>query len=240
MKTTPVTILILTYNRRAYFERMIKSIRNNTDYPYEITVIDNGSEPEMIDLLFDLYQVGLIDTLICNHANMFMSGWKAGLETIGSDVFVMSDPDIVVPKASPCWLTRMVDCFRQIPSLVRLGMALETDNIPPCWNKYEGRFLALQAGDVVHRNPVIRDVLPDTTLQLIHTDAFREIGGFSAEAIDVEFLKKLAGKGMCGVYQDLKALHLGWDEYKDYPSYLMHKNKRIRPYREVSLIAHYS
>jgi hypothetical protein len=231
-----VDILILTCNRPEYFEKMLNALRRQTGFPFRLIVVDNASEQDMVMRLRRMHEKGLIDVLICNPVNEFMGGWRHGLKHITSPLFALSDPDIVVPDTTPCWLTQMTGCFERMPDLVRLGVSLSSENIPPCWNKFEARFLCLRAGKRICQNPLLRSATADTTLQLIRTDSFWKIGGFSAETIDFEFLKKLRTQGICAVHQDISAVHLGWNEYKDYPEYLRRKNALIRPYREVSLI----
>ncbi|RJP58111.1 MAG: glycosyltransferase family 2 protein [Candidatus Auribacter fodinae] len=234
----PIDIVILSHNRKGYLQRMVTAITGRTHYPFRLIVADNNSDADTREYLASLKAENSIDILELNETNLFMNGWHAGLRHVISDVFVLSDPDIVVPDLHPCWLSRMYSCFEDIPELVRLGAALSMDNIPPCWNRYEGRFLALKTGKPLPPNKSIRQCVPDTTLQMIRSSAFAHLNGFSAETVDFEFLKQLNAIGWCGVHQDIICTHLGWDEYRDYPDYLRFKNETIREYREVRLIPH--
>ena len=236
----PIDMVILTYNRQRYCAAMLEAVRQYTDYPHRIIVVDNGSDAEMQSFLRTAEQNGHITRLVLNENNEFMHGWRHGIRLVESPFFALSDPDIVVPALKPCWLTRMVQCFEQFPELARLGTALSIENIPPCWDAYQARFLALQTGKVFCRKPLLRLCTPDTTLQLIRTESFRLCGGFEADCIDFKWLKQLRGYGICVVHNEVVSVHLGWNEYRDYPDYLREKNRSIKPYREVSLIEGYS
>ncbi len=235
MYNSPIDILILTYNRKRYLEKMIRSLQKHTRYPYRIILIDNGSSPSMINYLKKLKEQRIISELVINNKNLFMDGWHEGIHLIKSEIFAISDPDILLPNTNPGWLTSMLYCFDTFPELVRLGIALNDKNIPPCWNKFETRFLCFQTGKIFSKEPSIRLSTPDTTLQLIKTDAFKKAGGFSVRTIDFSFLKTLSNHGICGVHQEIKGYHLGWNEYKDYPEYLLEKNV-FRPCREATLL----
>jgi len=232
----PIDILILSYNRLGYLVRTIESIRSRTEYPYRLIVTDNASGRDTVANLKSMRDEKLIDVLVENTENLFMDGWHYGLEHVRSGLFCITDPDIEVPPLNPCWLTQMVDCFGLYPDLARLGVSLTDDNIPPCWNKFESRFLTFRTGKVFSEQPFLRKSTPDTTLQMIRKTVFKKAGGFQTQTVDFKMLKTLSNHGVCAVHQDIICRHLGWDEYKDYPDYLKYKNKKIKPYREVGLI----
>ena len=232
----PVDILILSYNRLDYLVTTIESIRNRTTHPYRLIVTDNASDNETIETLRSMRDANKIDILVENPSNLFMDGWHYGLNHVQSSLFCITDPDIEVPHLEPCWLSQMINCFDMFPELVRLGACLSSDNIPPCWNKFETRFLTLKSGKVFSETPALIKSMPDTTLQMIRKDVFSRAGGFESETVDFELLKSLTGYGVCAVHQNIVCRHLGWDEYKDYPDYLRYKNRNIKPYRETGLI----
>ena len=235
MDNHPIDILILTHNRQRYLEKMIRSLQKYTKYPHRLIIIDNASSTTTIDYLKMLEQQQIIHKLVLNSENLFMDGWHKGVDFIKSDLFAISDPDIVVPNSNPDWLSTMVCAFDLFPNLVRLGVSLDDKNLPPCWNKFEGRFLTFQTGKIFSKKPCIRLSTPDTTLQVIRTDIFKKAGGFSKKTIDFSFLKTLSNYGICGTHQEIKGYHLGWNEYKDYPEYLYKKNL-FRPCREATLL----
>ncbi|MCD6460080.1 glycosyltransferase family 2 protein [bacterium] len=232
----PVDILILSYNRLKYLIKTVDCINRRTEYPYRIIVADNASDNNMPDKLKSMLDEKMINVLVENQSNLFMDGWHYGLKHIKSDLFCITDPDIEVPALKPCWLTQMVNCFNIFPNLVRLGTCLSDDNIAPCWNKFETKFLTFKTGKFFSRNPSLKYSTPDTTLQMIRKDIFEKIDGFKAQTLDFKLLKSLSNHGVCAVHQDIICRHLGWDEYKDYPEYLKYKNKNIKPYRETGLI----
>ena len=231
-----VDILILSYNRPVYLIKTIKSIRNRTSHPCRIIVADNASDKDTVFKIKRMRDEKLIDVFVENPQNLFMDGWHYGLKHIRSSLFCITDPDIEVPELKPCWLTRMIECFELFPELVRLGACLSDDNIPPCWNKFESRFLTFRTGKVFSKKPFLRQSTPDTTLQMIRKNVFKKADGFQTETVDFDMLKTLSDYGVCAVRQDIICRHLGWDEYKDYPDYLKFKNKNIKPYREAGLI----
>lgn len=152
----PIDIVILTYNRLAYFKKMLKSLCNNTDYPYRLIVVDNASDDRhMIEYLRLKHYDGFINKLIINDKNYILKGWHYGLSTISSPFFALSDPDIILPESRPCWLTQLVNSISRYSEIVRIGLSLDPQDVPECWTKKQGKRLCFQTGPV-YKNDIPR------------------------------------------------------------------------------------
>jgi len=248
----PIDIVILTYNRLSYFKRMLESLISNTDYPYRLIVVDNASDDKnMIEYLKKQLLGGFINKLIINDKNYILKGWHYGLSEISSPFFALSDPDIVLPESRPCWLTQLVDSISRHPEVVRIGLSLDTQDVPDCWTKKQAKRLCFKTGPIYKaalgnlqrsspdysgstRQFRITDI--DTTMQIIRTDHFRKAGGYEFRELNIEFWKGFRKQGLSLAAQHLTAKHLGWYEYQDEPCYLKKKSAQIRYYPEVELI----
>ena len=100
-----INITIPVFNRPELTRVTIESIRNTrTSIPYVVTVVDNGSDRETVDILLRLKAEGLIDTLLLVESNLGVSlaanlGWQA----VESDLYLKLDNDIQL--IDPDWLT---------------------------------------------------------------------------------------------------------------------------------------
>lgn len=60
------TLVVLSYNRKAYFERSIQSLFKNTTAPYELIVCDDASDKETRDYIYGLVDAGMVSTAMFN------------------------------------------------------------------------------------------------------------------------------------------------------------------------------
>ena len=109
---------MVTYNRLGFTRRSISSIAETAGYPYELTVVDNGSRDGTVAYLQEQTDAGKVHRLILNSGNRGVAfaanqGWAAG----GRAHYVKVDNDIVFQK--PGWLERMVEACDRLLTSVR-------------------------------------------------------------------------------------------------------------------------
>lgn len=112
-------IVIAVWNLKKYTENCIESIIKNTDYPYRLIVVDNGSEDKT-----RLYLEGLKNdprlkghdyTLIRNDKNLGATkALNQGLEISKGDYAMILNNDTVMTKG---WLTEMVKMAESLPDI---------------------------------------------------------------------------------------------------------------------------
>ncbi len=232
-----IDIVLLTYNRLNYLRQTIEALVKRTNNPYRLIVVDNASTDLGVrPYLESQKQKGVISELIFNSANQLLSGWYSGLSKVRSPVFVISDPDIIVPAVEPCWLTQLLRLLENFPRLVRMGLSLDPADVPPCWTVKQAKRLCFRTGPFFDHQRNLRMADIDTTMQLIRTEAFRKNGGFQPAELNMDFWRRMRRFGVSAAAQDLTARHLGWREYLEEPAYLREKAKNIRPYPEISLL----
>lgn len=98
----PIDIIIKSWNAVEYTQLCIESIKKNTDHPYRIFIIDDGSSQETLKILRKLKDIILIE----NGENKGASHTaQKGFESTTSEKFILMDSDVVVPKG---WLTSLL------------------------------------------------------------------------------------------------------------------------------------
>ena len=233
----PIDIIILTYNRLRYLQQTVQTLIQRTKYPYRLIIVDNASTDFRVkEYLKELYQKNIIHKLIFNSTNFVLKGWGRGLAFVASPFFAITDPDIIIPELQPCWLTQLVRLLEKFPRLTRIGLSLDPENVPPCWTRRQAKKLAFRTGPLFDKEHRLRIIDVDTTMQLIHTEKFRKAGGFDAGELNMSFWRKFHEYGLSVATQYITAQHLGWNEYKEEPEYLIEKTKRIHKYLEKDLI----
>ena len=100
-------------NQRSQMMRMsIDSLLENTKYPAEIIVVDNGGSDSDTEYLLQFNRQGLIHTYIRNSDNMhFGYARNQGLAMAQGDCLVVADNDILYKKDWLKWLVEVLDAF---------------------------------------------------------------------------------------------------------------------------------
>jgi len=125
----PIDIIFLTFNRLNYFVQTITALINNTRYPYNIIIVDNNSDEETKN--FIKKNELLFDKVIYNNFNEWTSGFQKGIEVSGSDPFVVSDPDLLVPNLEgKCWLEQVIELHNTYQDIGLLALNLDDANKP--------------------------------------------------------------------------------------------------------------
>lgn len=109
------SIIIVTHNEWSYTELCLASIRDRTDEPYELILVDNGSSDATVDQLRRAPDVRLIE----NADNRgFPAAVNQGLVAANGQAVVLLNNDCVVTTG---WLRRIRDAFRSDPQVGLVG-----------------------------------------------------------------------------------------------------------------------
>lgn len=95
-------LFITTYLRQDFAKQCVKYIRERTESPYRLTVIDNGGNKEL-ESLVDRY-IPLWKSV--GNAGIHFA-WNTALSLADSPYFVTIDPDLLCPDLEPDWLATM-------------------------------------------------------------------------------------------------------------------------------------
>jgi len=223
-----IEIVILTHNRKLYAEKMIESIKENTEYPHKIIIVDNASNEETKEYLRCLMRKNIVSQVFYNQQNLFHQGWQTGIDATEGEMIVLSDPDILVPRLEPCWLTQMVKLMEENPNIGKLGARLDLSNHPSktwrdkplsgpsCLNPLPG--LPLLSDGKIYRQHV------DTTLHIMRKSIYpggKMQGGLKGGNAGLP--RRYLPGTVEAVARDIVVYHLGWEDLKDYPDYFYDK-----------------
>ncbi|UOF88811.1 bifunctional glycosyltransferase family 2 protein/class I SAM-dependent methyltransferase [Fodinisporobacter ferrooxydans] len=108
-KASLTSIIIPTCNKWEYTKQCLESIRQFTDAPYELIVVDNGSQDVTVQELRRMEDVFLIE----NNANLgFPRACNQGMAQAKGDQLLILNNDIVVSRQ---WLSNMLHCLNGDP-----------------------------------------------------------------------------------------------------------------------------
>ncbi len=116
-----VTIIIVAHNQLALTRRCIESIIKYTSVPYELILVDNGSEDGTLE-----YFLGFNWPIIHNDNNENLArAYNQAIHGASGDVYLFVHNDVV---ATPNWLENMIKCLEGNPEA---GMVSPVTNNNP-------------------------------------------------------------------------------------------------------------
>lgn len=130
-------IIIPVWNQLDVTRDCIDSILKNTDYPYRLILIDNGSEAPARDYLSGLKSVGGLDLLLIrNDKNLgFVRAVNQGIASSDAPYLCIMNNDTI---AAPGWLGEMIRVMEANPSIGLLNPSSNTSGQFPGDDSIEG------------------------------------------------------------------------------------------------------
>lgn len=108
------SIIIPNRNGLSYLQLCIQSIKQHTDMPYEIIVVDNGSQDDSLEYC-RYEQVRLISVPFnCG----FPAACNMGMRVASGDAIMLLNNDVVV---TPNWLSNMMRCLYSVEDVGIVG-----------------------------------------------------------------------------------------------------------------------
>jgi glycosyltransferase involved in cell wall biosynthesis len=114
----PIDIVMVSYNRRDFTSKSIKYIRERTKTPYRLIVVDNNSDFETKQMLFNLRINGAIQHLILLEENYGIHMAKNyGLALVRSEkYYIDTDNDLLCPNLEPDWIQQLIGLMDKYPN----------------------------------------------------------------------------------------------------------------------------
>lgn len=177
MSIEQIDLHLISWNRPKMTELTIKTIHKNTKPEnFRLVVIDNGSEPDTVQMLKNFHENGLIDQLILFDENKGLEAARdyALFNATGSRYFICVDNDCLPPPMNfnKDWVERLVelmDKYRDVGAIsARNPVMIGTGNI------FEE---ADEDGSDILEFPH-----PGGSLRIMLTDLVQAIGGWDRQA----------------------------------------------------------
>jgi hypothetical protein len=219
----PTDIIILTHNRLDHLIATVDALEANTPEAIRITIVDNASGPELRNWLDANRQ--RFHKLILRPANEHVAAFQHGIDATTSDPYIVTDPDIVVPALEPSWLAHLHDLMARHPDFGLIGIGLDQANRPPVLGPEEIDPATIVDGEIVEAGV-------GTVMQMIRRDAL--VTPYQTDWQTCTSVRR-AGRRV-GWALGIRAVHLGWDDYKLNPAHLASKHLSYGVYREMDLI----
>ena len=219
----PTDIILLTHNRLDHLIATVEALEERTPEAIRITIVDNASAPELRNWLaanrVRFHQV------ILRPSNEHVAAFQHGIEATTSDPFIVTDPDIVVPALEPSWLARLHALMARHPDFGLIGVGVDQGNRPPVLGPEAVDPASVIDGEIVEAGV-------GTVMQMIRRDAL-----LTPYRTDWQTCTSVQRAGWrVGWAKEIRAVHLGWDDYKMHPAHLAGKHLSYGVYREMDLL----
>ena len=101
------SLIVLSFNRKSYLEKSLRSLQLNTRYPHQIIVMDDASDKETQQWLFAMMRARKISHVLFNadHNQGIGVAMNRGFAIARGDIVMKLDADLLY---EPGWLTEVV------------------------------------------------------------------------------------------------------------------------------------
>jgi GT2 family glycosyltransferase len=118
-----LSVVVPAWNNVAHTRNFVHSVRHHTDLPYELLIVDNGSEADAVAFARDA-----ADRAILNPENLgFARGMNQGLEAARGEFVAFCNNDAIVP---PNWASQLLETARAHPRAAIVVPALTAATNP--------------------------------------------------------------------------------------------------------------
>ena len=120
-------VTIPVFNRPAATESAVRALaQTSREVPFQITVVDNGSEPELVKTLLRLRGEGIIDNLFLLPRNMGVAcAANVGWELVPAPLYMKLDNDTAMVRRH--WLRDLLALWSHGQPLSNLGGAFNRE-----------------------------------------------------------------------------------------------------------------
>ncbi|MDQ1455759.1 MAG: hypothetical protein QOH28_1379 [Actinomycetota bacterium] len=160
-----VSVVVLAWDNLVYSQLFVESVRRNTDVPYELIIVDNGSAWEAAN-----YARAAADRVVLNPTNLgFARGMNQGLAQSRGRFVAFCNNDTELP---PHWARRLVETARAHPNAVIVVPAVTSARDPVN--------VRAEPGDAVVVLPPF-SAPPAAIVYVAPSDRVRALGGWEEE-----------------------------------------------------------
>src|SRR5262245_36357278 len=160
-----LSVVVPAWNNVAHTRNFVHSVRQHTDTPYELLIVDNGSEADAAAFARDA-----ADHAILNAENLgFARGMNQGLAAARGEFVAFCNNDAIVP---PNWASQLLETARAHPRAAIVVPALTVATNP--------RTVRSEPGDAIETiDPFAAP--PAGVVYLMRRDVMTALGGWEEE-----------------------------------------------------------
>lgn len=157
-----VSIITLQCDGHEYTRQCVNSIRRGTTLPYELIIVDNGSEPQAAT-----YATEAADLVVLNERNLgFAAGMNSGIGLARAPYIAFVNNDTILPEG---WDSKLIESLTSDPNFAIA--------VPAVTNAGSPLTVRSATQDSLTVLPLFK-ATPSGVLFLTHTSIIRDLGGW--------------------------------------------------------------
>jgi GT2 family glycosyltransferase len=212
-----VSLIIITYNRKEFFSRCIKSMIETTkNIEKELIVWDNGSTDGTVDIIKEYAKKYSFVKPILYDKNIGVNGKAKSIELAKGDYIVCSDDDVI--EFPENWLEKMIKAYKIEPKLGYLALdVIQNEHTTGAkypesayTNKEYPEGITLQYGAV------------GGWIFMVSREVYRDVGRFRTMKNrifypeDGDYVTRCDNKGyLCAILKEVKCFHATGPYYNE-------------------------
>ena len=160
-----LSVITLSYDNLDFTKAFVKSIRDNTTLPYELIIVDNGSEPDTQRWV----EENSDQSIIFQENQGFSKGFNEGVKLAQGKYVMMANNDTAFP---PDWDKKLVDIIEKNP-----GVGIVT----PVYTRGRKSALRTEPGEKILKVFPFRKYPSAVAFLMRRNDLISKFGGWSEE-----------------------------------------------------------
>jgi len=160
-----LSVITLSYDNLDFTKAFVKSIRDNTTLPYELIIVDNGSEPDTQRWV----EENSDQSIIFQENQGFSKGFNEGVKLAQGKYVMMANNDTEFP---PDWDKKLVDIIEKNP-----GVGIVT----PVYTRGRKSALRTETGEKILKVFPFRKYPSAVAFLMRRNDLISKFGGWSEE-----------------------------------------------------------
>jgi GT2 family glycosyltransferase len=173
-----LSVVVLAWDNLLYTQKFVETVRQRTDVPYELVIVDNGSAWDAAS-----YAGAAADHAVLNPTNLgFSQGMNQGLDVATGEWVAFCNNDTLLPEG---WASKLLETARAHPNAGIVVPALTAARNPAT--------VRTEPGEEIEVLPPFSSP-PAAVIFLLRADVVRELGAWeeeyeiaSAEDVDLCF-----------------------------------------------------
>jgi glycosyltransferase involved in cell wall biosynthesis len=208
-----ISFIIPTLQEESVIEKILKNLKQITDFEYEIIVSDGGSKDKTVEIA-KKYANKVVENMSGERQTIAI-GRNAGAKAAVGEFLVFLDADVYIPEPNK-FFARALESFKKTPKLLGLSGWVRVFPEMETWADFFG-YVIVSDWMFYLQNNILGRGATCGEFQMIKTETFRKLNGYKeylAVAEDMDLFYRISKLGKTKTDPKLLIYHTGRRPHK--------------------------
>jgi glycosyltransferase involved in cell wall biosynthesis len=208
-----ISFIIPTLQEESVIEKILKNLKQITDFEYEIIVSDGGSKDKTVEIA-KKYANKVVENLTGERQTIAI-GRNAGAKAASGDYLVFLDADVYIPEPNK-FFARALESFKKNPKLLGLSGWVRVFPEMETWADFFGYVIVSDWAFYLQNNILGRGATCGE-FQMVKTETFKKLNGYKeylTVAEDMDLFHRISKLGKTKTDPKLLIYHTGRRPHK--------------------------